>query len=83
MISELDEYRDHAEVYRASPKLQTLQTPLSTFPSMAAIDVGQHGIDKDHRVELPRRMSDAGCGARIHESDIRRSTLVGKYSEAL
>ena len=83
MILELDGYRDYAEAYTVFPKLQTLQTPLSILPGMADINVCQHGIDKEHRVELLRRTLDAGCGARIYEPNIRRSTLVGKYSESL
>ena len=58
MILELDGYRDYAEVYTASSKLQTVQTPLSILPSMADIDIGKYGIDKEQGIELLRRMSD-------------------------
>lgn len=58
MILELAGYRDYAEEYTVSSKLQTVQTPLSILPSMADIDVGKYGIDKERGIELLRRMSD-------------------------
>lgn len=54
MTVKTDEYRDYAEVCRVLPELQTPQAPLIILPSMAGIDIGQHEIDKEYRVDLLR-----------------------------